>query len=361
MLSLSAGGAGSSTLRSLLAEASWEELNEVVQETLTIKGTAAAFVLQDCVNVMGQRLGFEVEFGRYRGTQGKSGHDGLWKSKRGWQLVIEVKKTGAYQIDPKTIVSYIDGLQQERKVAANAVGLYVLGSHESDVLEQTIKGAGLAGKLRVISLDGLVHLSELVETRGLSHDQVVSLLAPLDNVFVDSLLGIIDELIQKEETVEEDREEEDRPYAPTPRNEVDATFSQVSKVIEARLKRPLKVLSRKMREWDGSRAVLFFSKDYGGGRFWFGFHSNQLEYLKDASTGLAIFVCAKADQTIVWPFEDFREKLSSLNVTVQPKRTYWHVQIFAENVNGATRWVTKGKGGTVTEVTSYLNNWEPLR
>src|SRR4051812_25921728 len=58
----------------------------------------SGLVLQDLVNEVGKRLGFEVKFGRYRGSQSAIGFDGIWKFPCGHQAVVEVKTTSAYQL-----------------------------------------------------------------------------------------------------------------------------------------------------------------------------------------------------------------------------------------------------------------------
>src|SRR5687767_10188206 len=72
---------------------------ECVAESFTDSG----HTLQDLVNQMGTRLGFDVTNGRYRGTAGQAGFDGLWRSPSGRALVVEVKTTDTYSIDLDTI------------------------------------------------------------------------------------------------------------------------------------------------------------------------------------------------------------------------------------------------------------------
>jgi hypothetical protein len=55
----------------------------------------SGLALQDLINQVGKRLGFDVEFGRYRGTQSSIGFDGIWKFPSGHCAVIEVKTTSA--------------------------------------------------------------------------------------------------------------------------------------------------------------------------------------------------------------------------------------------------------------------------
>ncbi len=47
--------------------------------------------LQDIVVAIGDRLGFEVEFGRYGGSKQEIADDGLWRRASGDVLLVEVK------------------------------------------------------------------------------------------------------------------------------------------------------------------------------------------------------------------------------------------------------------------------------
>jgi len=80
---------------SLLSQYCQQCLDEAFQES--------GLALQDLINYVGKRLGFEVEFGRYRGNQRSIGFDGIWKFPSGHQAVVEVKTTSACQLRLETI------------------------------------------------------------------------------------------------------------------------------------------------------------------------------------------------------------------------------------------------------------------
>jgi len=71
------------------------ELRDHIEECLRTSGEQYNKALQDLVNFIGQFLGFEVTFDRYRGVSNEIGFDGHWKSPTGFHIVIEVKTSDA--------------------------------------------------------------------------------------------------------------------------------------------------------------------------------------------------------------------------------------------------------------------------
>src|SRR5512142_3376551 len=86
------------------------ELRDYVDECLRNSGDQFNRALQDLINITGQFLGFEVTFGRYRGTTADIGFDGLWKSPTGRFLVVEAKTTETYAIKTATLLGYTNEL-----------------------------------------------------------------------------------------------------------------------------------------------------------------------------------------------------------------------------------------------------------
>src|SRR5215204_3142542 len=77
----------------------------------------SGFALQDLINNVGKRLGFDVEFGRYRGSQTSIGFDGIWTFPSGHRAVIEVKTTSAYQVRLEVIAQYRLSLIEQSKLS----------------------------------------------------------------------------------------------------------------------------------------------------------------------------------------------------------------------------------------------------
>ncbi|MGP8021995.1 MAG: hypothetical protein ACLPRE_13565, partial [Limisphaerales bacterium] len=114
------GGIASKEFRDFLALVPSNFLSRYANDCLTDKFDNSGLALQDVINEVGTRLGFRVEQGRYRGTPGEIGFDGLWISPDENALVVEVKTTDAYRIDLETVATYrrnliVNGRAKETK------------------------------------------------------------------------------------------------------------------------------------------------------------------------------------------------------------------------------------------------------
>jgi hypothetical protein len=111
------------------------QLRDYISECLRSSGDIQySRALQDLVNYIGSFLGFEVSFGRYQGTPGEVGFDGLWKSPTKFDVVIEVKTTETYAVKTKTLLDYVNGLISEKRInPENWIGLYVVGRPDPEV------------------------------------------------------------------------------------------------------------------------------------------------------------------------------------------------------------------------------------
>ena len=184
-----------------------EELRAYVEEALSQSGDQFNKALQDLINHIGQLLGFEVTYGRYRGVRGENGFDGLWCSQTGWSIVVETKTTDAYSIKTATLLGYINSLISEGQIKDidKVLGLYVYGRYgtQTGQLENTIIAEKRRDSLRVIGVEALLNLLELKQKHSLSHEVVLSLFLPAP-VRIDSMVNLIfDIVVEGIEQVEE--------------------------------------------------------------------------------------------------------------------------------------------------------------
>jgi hypothetical protein len=156
--------------------------------------------LQDLVNHLGRFLGFEVEFGRYQGVQGKIGFDGHWKSKTGFHIVVEVKTTEVYAIKTATLVNYINELVSQRQIpdADSALGLYVVGRPDPQLrqLENAIIAEKKTQQLRIVSAESLIGLADMMKSQDVAHEDVLALVRPSTptiDVLVDLMARLVTE------------------------------------------------------------------------------------------------------------------------------------------------------------------------
>jgi len=180
------------------------EIRDHIEQCLRTSGDQYNRALQDLVNYVGEFLGFKVEFGRYRGVQNQIGFDGFWQSPTGLNLVVEVKTTETYAIKTSTLVGYVDELISEKRVPSwdAALGLYVVGKPDPELrqLENGIVAEKRTHQLRVISVESLLSLAEIMSEYDVTHEDMLVILRP-SGPGIDSLADLIARLVAQE-TVE---------------------------------------------------------------------------------------------------------------------------------------------------------------
>lgn len=194
------------------------QIRDYIQECLRIKGPQYNRALQDLVNRLGHFLGFEVTYGRYQGTKARDqiGFDGHWKStETDFHLVVEVKTTETYSVKTATLTRYIDELISEKEIPdwGNALGLYVIGKPDPDLgqLQNAIIAEKRMNQLRIISLESLLLLAELMSQYDIKHEDILSLLKP-SGPSMDSLVDLMSRLVAGSEV--ERQEIESPPETP---------------------------------------------------------------------------------------------------------------------------------------------------
>ncbi|MHB8927665.1 MAG: EVE domain-containing protein [Bacillota bacterium] len=174
------------------------QLRDSMEECLREPGDQHSRALQDLVNHLGTLLGFRVTFGRYKGTPGQNGFDGLWQSSTGLNVVVEVKTTDAYAIKTSTLVGYVDGLISDRVIPSwdSALGLYIVGRADAALsqLKNAISAENRVNQLRVVSIDRLLALAELLADYEASHQAVLAVLKPVEPV-IDPLIELMSGLV----------------------------------------------------------------------------------------------------------------------------------------------------------------------
>ncbi len=182
-------------------------IRDYVEECLRNSGDQYSRALQDLVNHIGRFLEFEVVFGRYHGIQGEIGFDGLWTSKKGFHLVIEVKTTEAYAIRTSTLMDYVNRLISEKKIPDwdHAIGLYVVGRTEPGIhqLENAIVAEKHTDQLRIISVESLLTLAEMMNDYDVAHEDILAILRP-SGPTIDPVIDLMGRLVseEKEEALE---------------------------------------------------------------------------------------------------------------------------------------------------------------
>jgi hypothetical protein len=165
-------------------------VRDYVGTCLRTSGPQYHRALQDLVNHTARLIGFEVDFGRYQGVQGAIGYDGIWRS-GDLAIVVEVKTTDIYAIRTDTLLGYMNRLVSDHQVAdrEHVLGLYIVGRAEAALTQ--LKNAILAERhtqqLRVITVESLLSIAELVQDERISPDEAVLLLKPTSPLVDDTV------------------------------------------------------------------------------------------------------------------------------------------------------------------------------
>lgn len=186
------------------------QVRDYVEECIRTSGNQYNRALQDLVNYIGHFLGFEVTFGRYQGVPGQIGFDGHWKSPTGFHIVVEVKTTEVYAIKTSALINYVNELISEKKIPDwdNALGLYVVGRPEPEIrqLENSILAEKRTHQLRIISVESLLSLAEMMNEYDVSHEDILAVIQPSGPV-VDQVIDLMARLVAQRQVQEETKEE----------------------------------------------------------------------------------------------------------------------------------------------------------
>ena len=339
------GNTTSIELRDFLSHISSNQLNQFLDECLANKFDDNGYVLQDIVNQIGKRLGFQVFDGRYRGTPGQTGHDGLWVFPDGHLVIIEVKTTDTYQINLDTIARYRrEIINQKKSTEERSSILIVIGREDRNTsdLEAQIRGSRYAWNIRLISVDALVRLMRLKEE--VDDPQIIQRISA---ILIPREFTKLDEIINLVFTTAEDVREE-KPIE----NEVASVSELEDEIkdkpvsfheacvykIEQRIHLPLIKRSRATYSTadDSIRVTCAVSKIYDKGgqiHYWFAFQPHQKEFLQAAKTGYVSFGCGTEKTLLCIPYAEFMKWLDDMHTTEDANRFYWHVNMYKEGEN----------------------------
>ncbi len=234
------GNNASTEFREFLSNISSNLLIKYANQCLEDSFNGSGFALQDIVNQVGARLGFEVSYGRYRGTSGQIGYDGLWKFPSGHTIIVEVKTTDAYRIDLNTIANYIKQLTKNDTVAEQeSSALIIVGRKGTGDLEAQIRGSRHAWDMRLISVDALMSLMKLKENveDPKTIQKIHDVLIPREFTKLDEIIEIVFSTAEdvKEEEPIEDEEEKDKPPKFVPVSFHDACTERIEAHLEISL------------------------------------------------------------------------------------------------------------------------------
>jgi len=317
------------------------------------RNSNSGLALQDIVNEVGERLGFEVEPGYYRGSANRIGNDGLWKS-QDFGFVVEVK-TSDLSVKLENIANYRERLiQAQRILEGRSSILIVLGRQDTGDLEAQIRGSWYAWDIRMIGIDALFRLLEIKE--NLSEPQTIhritELLKPIEYTRVDKLIEVVFSTSWDiSEPVPDDLLPE-QPAGEPLVQQVDAR--QVTASIEAKThaspvnfyEKCINRINQKLaKHFIKNGRVTYTSPDKTtnlvllnsrareenrGQRFWYGFRPNHTAFLSERESSYVAFGCGSEESIILMPFSSLKPLLPRMLETLdaENKLVHKHVLIF---------------------------------
>jgi len=297
----------------------------------------SGFVLQDIVNKMGRRLGYNVENGLYTGNKKNNGYDGLWKNGNNW-IVVEVKTTDAYRINLDTIMSYAQKLNVAQDKALNISALIVAGRQDTGDMEAQIRGSKHAWSIRLISVEALSKLTLL--TAELKDDQfgykINKTLKPFEYTRVDGIVDLLFETQRETEKVitgdiDEDEEISNKTKNNTPRSQIEEKKQEILNVFFAeRGSEYYKFNSGAfIDEFDKLYVCCAISKRYPkrANPYWYALNRKHLERMNEKGDGYYIFGCMDYSRAYAIPLDIVNKNVEYLRYTEKDKSFYWHVDL----------------------------------
>lgn len=332
------GSSASAEFRDLLSKVPSITLERYADECLTTKFQDSGLALQDVVNQVGARLGFDVVYGRYRGVRNteKFGHDGLWRSPTGSTIVVEVKTSDTYSIDLEKVVGYRRNLINKgeiREVGSSI--LVVVGRNSTGDLEAQIRGSRHAWDIRLISVDALIKLvsvKEDLEDPKILH-RIHQILVPREFTRLDDIVEILFSTAEDlkldsspDSTGEATAQAGGKKFTPVAFHQ--ACVDRIQSVLGLAL---IKKSRASFQTADRTtRLVCAVSREHdrsGQPAYWFAFHPHQKDFLEGDGMPFVAFGCGSADQLLLLPFQQFASWLPDFNTTDLVTRFYWHISI----------------------------------
>lgn len=155
------------------------------------------FALQDIVNSLGTRLGFQVEYGAYEASNADwMPFDGLWRLREDLYLAVEVFSDPLERVDFSRLEKDLGALARNPAVGkADTVACFVLCAGADPTIEDQIRTSRLHDRIRLIPLPTLFDLLRMDAEGVLARDQLPVLLRPFSAVGVHTLLQFLEAFI----------------------------------------------------------------------------------------------------------------------------------------------------------------------
>ena len=330
----------SNEFRSFLSQIPSYLLQGYATQCLEAKFEDKGLALQDIVNEVGVRLGFNVERGRYRGTPAGRGFDGAWSFPSDSRaIIVEVKTSDLYRISLDTLVSYRREVQTTKEMSEDTLSvLIVVGSGDTTGLEAQIRGSRYAWDIRLISVDALFRLLRLKEEAEdpTLLQRIQRILIPREFTRLDEIIEVAFAAAQDVKTEEAEEGADEAAGTKKPKFIPVKFHDECIKRVQTHLNQPLVKKTRSIYSSpDGALLVCcMVSREHGSegtGTYWFAFHPHQKESLSAARESYVALGCGSEERILLVPTSDVLSWLEGLNTTTRDDRSYWHISVFEED------------------------------
>jgi len=342
-------------LREFFSEVDRETLKSYADYCLENSFEFSGFVLQDIINEVGRRFGFDVAHGLFRGRQNRNNADGLWCGVD-WAFIVEVKTTDAYTIDLDRIADYQTAYSTTEEALPNSC-LIVVGRQDTATLEDQVRGSRHNWEMRIVGVEALFEalaLKELSEDKTLGA-KLIDLLKPREFTRVDQILSAaFDFTTDRGQAVENTLEGSEitpivaEPQAGFMSNEGELSekkrtiqsdrksIEQLKVKIASQLKEKFNVNLIRQRSLFQSQPagisfVIAVSKPYNQkDKYWFSCHSRQLNFLSKAKKGFFVLAWLDTQQAFSVPVSMMKTLSQGMLVTIPKgdfKKKYFNVVI----------------------------------
>jgi hypothetical protein len=351
------GNQTSTEFRSLLKIAPSDLIGRWIEESLDRRFSDFGFVVQDAVNEIGRRLGFDVEHGVYR-SHANQGWDGLWRSPNDRAIVVESKSSTSYSIDLARIANYRGQVSPQLGIAADDVSiLIVVGTEDTSNFEAQVRGSRFAWDVRLIGVTALLRLLKIKETLDDPKvaRQIQDLLFPQEFTRLDS---IIDLVFATAEDSQEKVDDEPSYYKKAGAAPSGANFhAAMLPRLEEHFGKPFVKRSRVL--WATADDELLLSCqaskkfEKGTADYWFGLKRTTRESLEKHPNAFCAFGLGSPDRVLLLPASELVARLDDCFTTLEEEGAvrHWHLR-FVDTDNGAAMLI--GRKGVRWDVSGYL-------
>ena len=347
-------------IREYLSRISSDKLFDHIDHCLSSSFNCSGYVLQDVVNELGRRLGYNVECGLYRGKTNAINFDGVWEEPFGPQIVVEVKTSDAYRINLDTVANYRECLIRETRISDISSILLVVGRQDTGDLEAQIRGSKHAWDTRVISAESLINLVKIKESadEDTTITKIRSLLMPFEYTRLDNIIDImftatrdVEISLESDSQVSESNVLISNTQVPVQQHTPQRTMDMLRKRIIASLaeRDEISLIAHKRAQfWTPDhdvRAACTISKRYDrGSNYWYAYHQQWDEFLSVGNIGYFVLGCLDKNVAYVLPHAEITEHLPNLNIsTKQEGRAYWHIHLEDDQKTGMSL-ILRGEG-----------------